>query len=425
MNKMIRWFLILAALVGLVACMPISSAQEVQSDKPRIVSPDVVDAELAQLVQDNQAFALDLYRALKAQDGNLFYSPHSISVALAMTYAGARNETARQMAAVMHFTQSQDRLHPAFNALDLALNSRGKEAQGKDSQAFRLNVVNAIWGQRGYEFLPAFLDTLGEHYGSGLRILDFARDPETSRVTINNWVSEQTESRIKDLLPKGIIDEMTRLVLTNAIYFNAAWAHPFTPQETTDGTFYLLDGSEVVAPMMRQTEMFGYAERDGLQVVELPYNGYELSMVIVLPQKGQLARLEDELDAKTLDTLLSELTDHKVMLALPRFKVESELGLAKMLQALGMVDAFDLARADLSGMDGTTDLFIQDVVHKAFVDVDEAGTEAAAATAVVVGLKAAPIEPVVMTVDHPFVFFIRDIQTGAVLFVGRIVDPTH
>ncbi len=425
MNKMIRWVLIFAALVGLVACAPVSSAQEVRSDKPRIVSPSADDVEVTQLAGDNRAFALDLYRALKAQDGNLFYSPHSISVALAMTYAGARNETARQMAAVMHFTQSQDRLHPAFNALDLALNSRGKEAQGKDSQAFRLNVVNAIWGQRGYEFLPAFLDTLGEHYGSGLRILDFARDPETSRVTINNWVSEQTESRIKDLLPKGIIDEMTRLVLTNAIYFNAAWAHPFTPQETTDGTFYLLDGSEVVAPMMRQTEMFGYAERDGLQVVELPYDGYELSMVIVLPEKGQLARLEDELDAKTLDALLSELTDHNVALTMPRFKIESELGLAETLQALGMVDAFDPNLADLSGMDGTTDLFVQDVVHKAFVDVDETGTEAAAATAVIVAQESAPLNPLQVTVDRPFVFFIRDIQTGAVLFVGRIVDPTY
>ena len=282
MKNVLRSVLILIALLGLVGCgIPGSvpggdrpPGQSVWSDKERITSPNVAPPDLADLVAGNSAFAFDLYQFLREEgNGNLFYSPHSISLALAMTYAGARGETERQMADTLHFTLPQDRLHPAFNGLDLELAHRGEGAQGKDGEGFRLHIVNALWGQEGYEFLSEFLDTLAENYGAGLRLLDFASAPEASRVTINDWVSEQTETRIEDLIPQGIIDPETRLVLTNAIYFNAAWSTPFIPDLTEDGPFYLLDGGQVSVPMMRQTTSFGYAEGEGYQAVELPYDG--------------------------------------------------------------------------------------------------------------------------------------------------------
>ena len=424
MNRVVIW-LVVMAILGTVGCAAQPTAEAVpKSDKERISSPNVANADLAQLVEGNSAFALDLYRALvEEKEGNFFYSPFSISMALAMCYAGARGETEQQMAEVLHFALAQEQLHPAFNYLDLELAGRGQEAQGKDGQGFRLNIVNATWAQEGYPFLIAYLDTLAENYGAGLRTLDFSKDPEAARVTINDWVSEQTEERIKDLIPQGVINPVTRLVLTNAIYFNAAWANPFNAERTADGAFHLLNGSTVTVPMMQQQASFGYAERDGVQIVELPYDGHELSMVILLPGKDGLENLENEMDVKGMHTALNELRYQEVALTMPKFKIESDFGLAETLQNMGMVDAFSES-ADLSGMDGTQDLFIQDVVHKAFVDVDEAGTEAAAATAVIVGLKAMPQQPVKMTIDRPFVFFIRDIQTGTVLFVGRIVDPS-
>jgi serpin B len=423
-NQFAKW-LIVATIVAVVGCTTQQAAGPApKSDKARITSPNVADTDLEQLVGGNSAFALDLYRALVAEGAdNLFYSPYSVSLALAMCYAGARGETERQMADVLHFVLTQEQLHPAFNLLDLELAVRGQNAQGQDGQGLRLNIVNATWAQEGYPFLDEYLDTLAENYGAGLRTLDFSKDPEAARATINDWVSEQTEKRIEDLIPQGVINSVTRLVLTNAIYFNAAWANPFDPQGTTDGPFRLLDGSQISVPMMQQQASFGYAESQGLQVIELPYDGHELSMVILLPAEGTLASAEKALEANRIDSLLSDLHHQEVVLTMPKFKVESDFGLAETLQAMGITDAFS-SNADLSGIDGSKELFIQDVVHKAFVDVDEAGTEAAAATAVMIALKAMPQQPVTMTIDHPFVFFIRDIQTGTVLFVGRIVDPS-
>jgi serpin B len=250
------------------------------------------------LVEGNSAFAFDLYQALREKDGNLFYSPHSISLALSMTYAGARGETAQQMADTLHFNLSQDNLYPAFNNLDIELSERGQGTQGKDDEGFRLNIVNAIWGQKDYSFLPTFLDVLAENYGAGMRILDFIQETEKSRVTINEWVSDQTEERIEDLIPQGAIDATTRLVLTNAIYFNAAWQYSFDEALTADGPFYLLDGEQVTIPMMKQAESSGYAGGEGYQAIELPYDGGELSMVILLPKAGQFEAFEEALEAQ-------------------------------------------------------------------------------------------------------------------------------
>jgi serpin B len=414
-------------LTGLTACaQPASTPAEasvLKSDKPRITSPNVPQGDLDELVSDNSTFALDLYQQLKESDGNLFYSPYSISLALAMTYAGARGETEEQMARALDFGLPQDRLHPAFNSLAIELAKRGEGAKGKDDEGFRLNIVNAIWGQKDYEFLNDFLDTLAENYGAGLRILDFIGAPEESRITINDWVSEQTEGKIKDLIPQGMINSLTRLVLTNAIYFNAAWAFPFSEHATSDGLFHLINGDQVTVPMMRQTDSFGYAEGDNYQAVELPYDGNELSMVILLPESGQFPTFEGSLDFPKLEGILDSIRYQEVALTMPKFEFDSSFDLKATLSDMGMPAAFS-DEADLSGMDGSHDLFITDVVHKAFVSVDEAGTEAAAATAVIVGLTAVPAQPVTVNIDRPFIFMIRDIETGALLFVGRILDPS-
>ena len=423
MNKVFLGVLVVALMLGLAACAQPVAGEVIQSEKQRVTSPDVNEADLATLVDGSSAFAFDLYQALREADGNLFYSPYSISLALAMTYAGARGETAQQIADTLHFTLPQNRLHSAFNSQDLELGRRGEGAKGKDGEGFRLNIVNAIWGQKDYEFLSEFLDLLAENYGAGLRILDFASAPEESRITINNWVSEQTEGRIEDLIPKGLIDTLTRLVLTNAIYFNAAWQYPFQEDMTEDGPFYLLDGGEVTVPMMRQAELLGYAEGDGYQAVELPYDGGELSMVLLLPQAGHFEAFEGSLDTQQVDGIIAGLEHRQVTLAMPRFEFESDFSLRETLVALGMPVAFS-GEADFSGMTGNRDLFIADVIHKAFVSVDEAGTEAAAATAVVMPTAMPPEEPVEVTVNRPFIFLIHDIETGNILFVGRVVNPS-
>jgi len=431
MHRLLRYLIPLIAVLGLVGCSAnpfafsratASQAQDVRSDQQRATPPQTPPSDLGELVQGNSAFAFDLYHLLRQDQDNLFYSPYSISLALAMTYAGARTETAEQMAQALHFSLDQDRLHPAFNALDALLASRGQGAQGKDGQGFRLHIANALWGQQDYTFRPAFLDLLAEHYGAGLRLLDF-RQTEQARQTINQWVAEQTEDRIQDLLPKGSLNSLTRLVLTNAIYFNAAWEHPFEIEFTQDGAFHLLDGSVITVPMMRQGEYLYYTEGEDYQAIELPYDGGELSMVILLPQSGRFAAFEERMDIARVQAILSEMQQDLVALTMPRFKVESGMSLADALSALGMTTAFK-GDADFSGMADTRDLlFIGDVVHKAFVTVDEAGTEAAAATAVRMA-GGAPRDPYQMTIDRPFIFLIRDIQTGTILFVGRVLNPS-
>jgi serpin B len=423
MKKVFLYLLMVPLILGLAACAQPAAGEVIQSDKPRETSPDVDDTDLTMLVNGNSDFAFDLYQALNKEDDNIFYSPYSMSLALAMTYAGARGETEQQMANALHFILPQDRLHPVFNSLDIELSQRGEGAQGKDGEGFRLNIVNAIWGQKDYEFLTTFLDTLAENYGTGLRLLDFISAPDESRLTINNWVSDQTEGRIEDLIPQGLINELTRLVLTNAIYFNAAWQYPFSEDMTEDGPFYLLDEGEVTIRMMRQTESFGYAEGEGYQAVELPYDGGELSMVILLPQSDQFEAFEGSLDTQRVDSIVKALELKQVALTMPQFEFESSFSLREILAMMGMPVAFSEG-ADFSGMTGNRDLFIADVVHKAFVSVDEAGTEAAAATAVVMELTAVPETSVKVTIDHPFIFLIRDVETGTILFVGRVVNPS-
>ncbi len=403
-------------------------SNELRSDKER-AAPSASGTEVADVVDGNSAFAFDLYQALRGQQGNLFYSPHSISLALAMTYAGAGGRTERQMADTLRFSPTQDQLHAAFNTLGQYLASRGTDVHSRNGEGFRLNIVNAVWGQQGHPFHEAFLDVLAESYGAGVRPADFIAAPEESRIVINDWVAERTEDRIRDLVPPGIINPLTRMVLTNAIYFNASWIFPFSEGNTRPQPFHLLDGGSVDVPMMRTSEDFGYAAGDGYQAVDLPYVGNELSMTVMVPDKGRFREFEDSLDSGLAERIIANLGVRHVTLDLPRFEFESEFRLGETLKSMGMSDAFDRAASDFSGMDGRSCLagdpgclYIREVVHKAFVSVDEAGTEAAAATAVMMQNESAPPDPVSVTVDRPFVFLIRDRETGAILFAGRVLE---
>jgi serpin B len=396
----------------------------VRSEKERITSPDVDQTELDELVAGNSAFAFDLFQATRESGTNLFYSPYSISVALVMTYAGARGNTEAQIRDTLHFTLTQERLHPAFNALDLELASRNELPEGWEGEAFTLNIANSIWGQTGYPFLPYFLDALALNYGAGLRLLDFITASEACRIVINDWVSEETAGKIEDLLSQGAITSDTRLVLVNAIYFNAAWLFPFEEEATHNGIFYLLNGSQVTVPMMEQEHFFHYTEGDGYQAVELPYNGEQLSMVILLPETGAFQGFEQSLTAERFSSIVSDLERENVHLTMPKFTYESSFSLGETLAGMGMLDAFQPGVADFSGMDGTRNLFISEVIHKAFVSVDEAGTEAAAATAVIMPTSGPPTTTVEVTIDRPFLFVIRDNETGAILFLGRVLNPS-
>jgi serpin B len=411
-------FAILAALVMTTAGCAVPSARPkkeetvIESRATRQEPTNVPKADLGTLVAGNNAFAFDLYGALRTDEDNLLTSPYSISLALAMTYAGARGETEQQMADTLHFALPQAQLHPAFNALDRALQGRG---QGE--QAFRVHLVNAIWGQRGYTFLDTFLDTLAQNYGAGLRTLDFAL-PEAARQVINDWVAEQTEKKIEDLLPRGALDASTVLVLANAIYFKAPWQSPFMEKWTQDGAFARLDGSQVAVPMMRVPARFGYVQGMGYQAVELPYGEGEMAMLILVPDRGAFTSFADTLDARRLDDILSSMQSTYLDLTMPKFSYASGFELGETLSAMGMPAAF--VGADFTGMNGTGGIWIDDVYHKTFIAVDEQGTEAAAATAVVMerGLGAP------LRIDRPFIYLIRDVDTGAILFVGQVLDPS-
>jgi len=417
-------FLVMVLTLPLISCtQPSAEVMVAHSVVERVVSPHVDTADLKELVEGNTAFALDQYQILRGEGGNLIFSPYSISLALAMTYVGARGETEQQMADTLHFNLSQSRLHPAFNMVDFKLASLGEDVDEQLGEAFRLSIANSIWGQRDYDFLPEFLDVLALNYGAGLRLVDYMEAPEEARQIINQWVSDQTEERIKDLIPQGAIDSLTRLVLTNAIYFNAGWFYPFEEGQTRDGDFNLLGGGQVSVPTMSQSKMLGYTEGEGYQAVALPYVGGEIAMFILLPRVDYFEVFEDSLSSEFLSDILQSFEMRNVELAMPKFEYESSFQLSDMLIEMGMPNAF--GDADFSGMTGTRELFISEVVHKAFISVDEEGTEAAAATAVIMPVSAAPSPAVEVTIDRPFIYMIRDLQTGTILFVGRVLNPTE
>jgi serine protease inhibitor len=373
------------------------------------------EVDVVALMQGNTDFALALFQKLRVVEGNLFFSPYSISTALAMTYAGARGSTEAQMAQVLHFGLDQEPLHAAFAALEARLAEIGRQGQ------VQLKVANALWPHTGFTLLAPFAGLVLRYYGVEITAVDYY-DPETARLKINAWAEEKTERKIRELIPPGVIDELTRLVLTNAIYFKGSWASQFDPALTRDAPFSVAADRQVQVPMMHKKAEFGYREFDGLQVLELPYAGDDLSMVVLLPGEIEgLADVEARLTQENLEQWTWRLWPCEVQVWLPRFEITFPFELSETLRSMGMVDAFDTD--DFAGMVGADALHIQAVLHKAFVAVNEEGTEAAAATAVVMGLRCAPPPTPVFRADHPFLFLIREKSTGSILFLGRVIKP--
>jgi len=375
-------------------------------------------ADLDIAAAGNTAFAFELYNKVKQHEGgdrNVFFSPLSISAALSMTYAGARGETEKQMAQTLHFSLPQQRLHTAWSELMSDLNG---------ATHYELAIANRLWGQKGFDFVNDFLKLAETKYQGGLDLVDFASNPEACRKTINQWVEEKTKRKIKDLLLFGDIKTLTRLVLTNAIYFKGSWIAKFDPKKTVDAPFTLPDGkTTVLAAMMSQTARFGYMEDSLLQALELPYSGKRLSLLVLLPRKGaDLSRVEKALTSENLIRWRSALAPEEVKVFLPKFKTTLRFLLNDPMKELGINDAFDEFKADFSGMTGRRNLYISKIIHKAFVDVNEEGTEAAAATAVVMDTKSMRMEPV-FRANRPFVFMILDKKSGSILFLGRITNP--
>jgi serpin B len=387
-------------------------------------TPQSNTADQKAVVEGNNAFAVALYGQLRAQDGNLFFSPESISTALAMTYAGARGDTAAEMAKTLHFTLPPERLHPAMGAQLSNLNAAHK--------GYQLRAANALWAQRDYVFLDDFLKVNKRDYGAGFNQVDFKGATEEARLTINQWIEQKTENKIKDLLQPGVLNSLTKMVLTNAIYFKGDWLTPFPKAWTEDDDFHLSTARNVKAPLMHLTEGFDYFDGGTFQALEIPYKSGDLSMIVFLPKDiGGLPALEKSLTASNMKQWLDQLRPvPEVILTLPKFQMTRQLSLQDTLGAMGMPRAFDPNAADFSGMTGKRELYISAVIHKAYIDVNEKGTEAAAATAVVMhGALAMPPRfqpppPPVFRADHPFVFLIRDNHSGGILFMGRVTDPT-
>ena len=349
-----------------------TKGREIRSDRERNDSPRASTRDLKALAQGNNAFALDLYRKLSNGEGNLFFSPFSVSQVLAMAFAGARGETERQMANTLHYDLPQSALHPSFNALDRELASRGRGLQGEENQFFQLNIANAIWGQQGYEFLPDFLDALAENYGAGLRPLDFTGAPEESRVKINDWVSEETEGKVRDLLPPGTVDSLTAWFSPTPYTSMPLGRGPSTRDSLRNVPFTGGRRRDPDADDVGNFRHF-YGYFDGRQDIRRStcslFSG-EMSMTILLPDAGKFREFEDSLSAEVLSRILDVIEIDHVALTMPLFQFESQFNLGETLAGMGMPDAFG-GSADFSGMTGTKGLQISEVVHKAFVSVDE------------------------------------------------------
>jgi len=401
--KTIRNVIIAIVLTGLAAVCPATESNQ------------------ADIAAGNNKFALELYGTLRAGQGNLFLSPYSISTALAMTYGGAKGATSEQMAKALQFPMviENEQFHKKFGSIIKQLNAQGEKG------GYELVVANALWGQKDFKFLDEYLTLVKTNYEGNLQQVDFAKQAEEGRKTINAWVENKTKDKIKELIKPGAVDSMTRLVLTNAIYFKGKWEIQFKPELTKDAPFTLLEGNKVTVPMMTQTSGFEYTETDDLQVLAMPYVNKDLSMVVLLPKKNDGVKgLEKQLTFDNLSGWLGKMRKREVQVFLPRLKMTSEFELARILGAMGIAEAFT-SKADFSGMTGSRDLFISAVIHKAFVEVNEEGTEAAAATGVTMKLTAVRQPPPVFRADHPFIFLIRDNKTGSILFMGRTMNPLN
>lgn len=384
----------------------------------RDTRPSVPDAALGQVVEGNNTFAFGLYRTVRNQEGNLFLSPYSISLALSMAYVGARGSTASQMSNTLGFHMPADQLSPALNALDLRLASQ-------EPSTFQLNIANSMWGQNDFPFLPAFTELVGRNYSAAMRGVDFTTDAkrEQARLAINTWTSDQTNGKIKELIDQGSLNEMTRLILANAVYFKGEWENTFNP--ATADVFTNTVGKQVDVQMMARRANYPYFEAPQFQAVAFPYKGGRISMLALLPAEGEFQSFEAALNPALFQDVLAKMQDQDIKVYLPKFSFESRFKLGQALSQMGMADAFDPGQADFTGMYDASRigqrLFISDVLHNAWVSVDERGTEAAAATGVIMEIVSMPKE---VRFDRPFIFLIYDRPTSSILFLGKVVDPS-
>ncbi|MCK5027185.1 MAG: serpin family protein [Candidatus Pacebacteria bacterium] len=420
MNKKILIILIL--IVGAVLAVSLYGNKEPDSISPPPVNGGGVSLEnIGSVVDANNQFALDLYSKYKSEESNVFFSPYSISTALAMTYEGAKGQTAEEMRCVFYFPEDDSERRSDYAGLYNELNKKDKE--------YKLSTANALWAQENYLFLDEYFGVVEEYYGGKVTNLDFMRKAEESRIMINDWVEDKTNDKIKDLIPSGVINSMTKLVLTNAIYFKGQWAKQFNEDNTSGQDFKVTSDKIVEVSMMQSTDdesEFNYTENDELQVLELPYSGDDLSMLIFLPKDDDIKTFENSITVERLIEWKKDLREQRVDVFIPRFKFETKYFMAETLKEMGMPTAFS-GSADFSGMTGKRDLFISAVIHQAFVEVNEEGTEAAAATAVVMELTSAaePAPIPTFRADHPFVFIIQEKGTGSILFIGRVSDPSE
>ena len=364
-------------------------------------------------------FAFELYGQYKNTSENVFFSPYSISSALEMTYEGARGKTASEMQSVFHFNPDPNIRIPSFAKLYSQINPQ--------NASYQLSTANALWAQKDYPFDPNYTKIIETYYGGKTMNLDFVSDVEGSRKTINNWVSSKTNNKIPELFAQGTLDQFTRLVLTNAVYFKGKWSDPFDKLNTQQKNFTTGGGVKTSASMMRKQRNFEYAENTNYQAISLPYENNDLSMVIILPKTGKMSETENNLSLAEFSKINKSLSSKLVDVSLPKLKFDTSYNMNDTLSAMGMPTAFKSNSADFSGMDGTRSLYIGIVIHKAYVDVNEEGTEAAAATGVgmagTTGMSVEP-EPKVFNADHPFIFAIVHNTTGSILFLGKVNDPT-
>ncbi len=363
------------------------------------------------------AFGFDLYHDISQGKGNVFFSPYSVFTALAMTCEGAKGTTARQMEDVLHLPEDRETLRTGLADI------RGR--LHRDTDAYELHTANALWVEKEYPFVDAYFRVIEAYYDGSATPLDFRTGWQNARKTINRWVEKKTRDRIKDLIPSGALSAMTRLVLTNAVYFKAKWALQFDPAGTREGKFTLQSGKKVDTPMMHRTGSYRYGETETCQMLEMDYRGNDLSMLILLPREDKLEETERLLENEVLTERIADMQQEKVKVSLPKFTLETKYFLSKTLREMGMTEAFQSGEADFTGISPTDELYIDAVIHQAFVEVAEYGTEAAAATAVVVVAKSAPAKerPRIFNADHPFIFMIREKTTGHILFMGRVMHP--
>jgi serpin B len=423
MHSLSRITIMICVALLLAGCHSVpKDRQLVKADLPRVVSPTVSDEQEALVLDGNNSFAFDLYRSINLEKiDNLIYSPYSIWMAFSMIYAGAQGETESQMAGVFHFL-SQDNQHVTLNAIDQRLQAFGtiKEAEDEGTP-FQLGLANTLWSQLGYAFKQPYLDLLATQYGAGLRVFDFQSSAEVAREAINAWVDEKTDGRIKEIAAPGSISADTRLVLSNAILFKAGWAYKFDQQATADGFFTLIDGKQVTTPQMHLRAPLDYVEKEDYQAIRLPYVYQKVEMWIILPAEGRFKAVQDELGSDLMNDIQQKVGMEDVTLTLPSFDFESELPLNTLLAQMGLTEAFCPA-GDYGGIAEGGELCIDQAVHKATITVDEEGTEATAAT--MVAMPASIMEEIELTVDRPFIFAIVTQESGLILFLGQMLDPT-